>query len=170
MIAYYPMLKHLHMTLALVSLLLFVYRWSLALGGSERLQQKWLKILPHITDPFLLLFGILLAVSLQMNPGQQPWLMGKLIAVRDIAFEANFSGSAGHVGTNPDATFDIDVKDDGVSIGTISVSTGGAFTFTTTSGTAKTVAAGSRIEFTAPANSPAEATVADIAATLKGTA
>ena len=27
MIAYYPMLKHLHMTLALVSLLLFVVRW-----------------------------------------------------------------------------------------------------------------------------------------------
>ena len=33
MIAYYPMLKHLHMTLALVSLLLFLYRWSLALAG-----------------------------------------------------------------------------------------------------------------------------------------
>ncbi|MCX7128572.1 MAG: SirB family protein, partial [Aeromonas sp.] len=27
MIAYYPMFKHLHMTLALVSLLLFIYRW-----------------------------------------------------------------------------------------------------------------------------------------------
>ena len=81
MIAYYPMLKHLHMTLALVSLLLFVYRWGLALGGSERLQQKWLKILPHVNDTFLLLFGVLLAVSLQMSPGQQPWLMGKLIAL-----------------------------------------------------------------------------------------
>ena len=34
MIAYYPMLKHLHMTLAMVSLLLFIYRWSLALAGS----------------------------------------------------------------------------------------------------------------------------------------
>lgn len=96
-------------------------------------------------------------------------LMGKLMAVRDIDFEADFSGSAGHVGTNPDATFDIDVQDDGVSIGTISVSTGGAFTFTTASGTAKTVASGSRIEFYAPSDSPAEATVADIAATLKGT-
>lgn len=96
-------------------------------------------------------------------------LMGKLIAVRDIDFEANFSGSAGHAGTNPDATFDIDVQDDGVSIGTISIATGGTFTFTTTSGTAKTVASGSRIEFYAPSNSPAEATVADIAATLKGT-
>jgi len=97
-------------------------------------------------------------------------LMGKLIAVRDLAFEANFSGSAGHVGTNPGATFAIDVQDDGVSIGTISISSGGAFTFTTVSGAAKTVASGSRIEFWAPSDSPAEATVADIAATLKGTA
>lgn len=96
-------------------------------------------------------------------------LIGKLIAVREIDFEANFSGSSGHVGTNPGATFAIDVQDDGASIGTISISTGGAFTFTTGSGTAKTVAAGSRIEFYAPANSPAEATIEDIAATLAGT-
>lgn len=96
-------------------------------------------------------------------------LIGKVIAVRDIDFEANFSGSSGHVGTNPGATFAIDVQDDGASIGTLSVSTGGAFTFTTSGGTAKTVAAGSRIEFYAPANSPAEATVAKIAATLAGT-
>ncbi|MCF3098293.1 SirB family protein [Aeromonas australiensis] len=81
MIAYYLMFKHLHMTLALVSLLLFIYRWSLALAGSDRVQQKWLKILPHINDTFLLLFGVLLAVALQMSPGQQPWLMAKLIAL-----------------------------------------------------------------------------------------
>ena len=81
MIAYYPMFKHLHMTLALVSLLLFIYRWSLALAGSDRLQKKWLKILPHINDTFLLLFGVLLAVTLQLSPGQQPWLMAKLIAL-----------------------------------------------------------------------------------------
>ena len=39
MIACYPMLKHLHMTLALVSLLLFVYRWgwrSAAASGCSR--------------------------------------------------------------------------------------------------------------------------------------
>ena len=81
MIAYYPLLKHLHMTLALVSLLLFLYRWLLAIGGSPRLQQKWLKVLPHVNDTFLLLLGVLLAVTLQMSPGQQPWLMAKLIAL-----------------------------------------------------------------------------------------
>jgi len=97
-------------------------------------------------------------------------LMGKLATVRDISLSANFSGSYGHVGTNPAATFAIDVKDNGSSIGTISISTGGVFTFSTTSGTAKTVSAGHRLEFYAPANSPADSSIANIAATLKGTA
>jgi hypothetical protein len=97
-------------------------------------------------------------------------LMGKLMVVRDIALPANFSGSYGHVGTNPAATFAIDVKDNGSSIGTISISTGGVFTFTTSSGTAKTISAGHRLEFYAPANSPADSSIANIAATLKGTA
>jgi len=97
-------------------------------------------------------------------------LIHKVMIVRDVDFSADFSGSSGHVGTNPDATFDVDVKDDGSSIGTISVSTSGTFTFTTTSNTAKTVAAGSRLEFYAPSNSPAEATIANFAATLKGLA
>ncbi|RJT32102.1 hypothetical protein D3227_27260 [Mesorhizobium waimense] len=97
-------------------------------------------------------------------------LIGKTVVTRDVAFPANFSGSAGHIGTNPTSTFAIDVQDNGVSIGTISISTGGVFTFTTSSGTAKTVSSGHRLEFYAPANSPADATAANIAATLKGSA
>lgn len=93
--------------------------------------------------------------------------IGKLIAVRTIVFPANFAGSAGHIGTNPTATFAIDVQDNGSSIGTISISTGGTYTFTTASGTAKTVTAGHRIEFVAP--SSVDATAALIAATLLGT-
>ncbi|EOD55957.1 SirB2 family protein [Aeromonas molluscorum] len=81
MIAYYPLLKHLHMTFAIVSILLFIYRWALAINGSPRLQQRWLKILPHVNDTLLLLAGVVLAVTLQMNPGSQPWLLAKLIAL-----------------------------------------------------------------------------------------
>lgn len=95
-------------------------------------------------------------------------LIGKLVTVRGIVFAANFAGSAGHVGVNPDATFEIDVQDDGVSIGTISISTSGVFSFATDGGTEKFVASGSRIEFVASSDSPAEESVSDIAATLKG--
>ena len=82
MIAYYPMFKHLHMTLALVSLLLFIYRWSLALAGSDRLQQKWLKILPHCIDTLLLISGVALAYHLHQTPFvNSPWLGAKLVGL-----------------------------------------------------------------------------------------
>ncbi len=139
----------------------------------------WQKLAPGTSGQFLKTLGaanpawadppydIPLSFSGTPTAGQ---LIGKLIAVRDIALPANFSGAVGHVGTNPSATFAIDVQDNGSTIGTISISSGGAFTFTTSAGTAKTVTSGHRIEFYAPANSPADATVANIAATLKGTA
>lgn len=138
-----------------------------ALGTSPETYASYKAQLQDLLDLIGYPYDLSLSFAGTPDAGQ---LMGKLIAVRDIDFAANFSGSSGHVGTNPGATFAIDVQDDGVTIGTISISTGGAFTFTTTSGTAKTVAAGSRVEFYAPANSPAEATIEDIAATLKGTA
>lgn len=81
MIAYYPLLKHLHMLLALISLLLFLYRWRLALAQSPTLQRKWLKILPHVNDTLLLVAGVWLALLLHFSPGAQPWLLAKLIAL-----------------------------------------------------------------------------------------
>lgn len=100
------------------------------------------------------------------GPPASSEVIGRVVACRDIAFAANFAGSNGYIGTNPTGSFVISVQDDGVTIGTITISTLGAFTFATTGGTAKTVAAGSRLEFVAPA---ADATAADIAATLEGT-
>lgn len=87
---------------------------------------------------------------------------------RAVTFPADFSGSGGQIGTNPTASFAIDVQDDGVSIGTITIGTGGTFTFTTVSGTSKLVAAGSILTFVAPAS--VDATAANAIWTLLGTA
>lgn len=73
-------------------------------------------------------------------------VIGKVVVSRAITIPANMTGSVGHVDTNPTAQFDIDVTDDGVSIGTISIATNGTFTFTTAGGTSKPVAAGSVID------------------------
>ncbi|RUU11040.1 hypothetical protein EOD10_19440 [Mesorhizobium sp. M7A.T.Ca.TU.009.01.3.2] len=86
-------------------------------------------------------------------------VIGRVRIGRNITVPAGMAGSSGGVATNPGATFDIDVRDDGSSIGTISVSTSGTVTFSTAGGTSKAIAAGSEIRFVAPANSPAEATV-----------
>ena len=91
-------------------------------------------------------------------------LLGKVMIARDIVVAADMAGSLGHIDTDPTAAFAVDVRDDGVSIGTISISTGGVFTFTTAGNTAKAVAAGSVIRFVAP--DPADATAAGLAVTI----
>lgn len=92
----YPMLKHLHMTLALISILGFMVRAFWSLKGSEMLQKRWVKIGPHIVDTFLLLSAIGLTIVLQLSPHSQPWLLSKVfmlflyIGFGVIALKAHF--------------------------------------------------------------------------------
>jgi hypothetical protein len=93
-------------------------------------------------------------------------VIGKVVIPRAITLPADLAGAAGHVDTNPTAQFDVDLTDGGASIGTISIATGGTFTFTTVDNTAKSIAAGSVVRFVAPAST--DATVAGLAVTLIG--
>jgi hypothetical protein len=88
-------------------------------------------------------------------------------AVRAVAFAANFSGAYGSVGINPTSTAAYTVKNGATTIGTVSISTSGVFTFTTTSGTSKSLAAGDRLTITAPSSQ--DATLSDVGFTLSGT-
>lgn len=74
-------MKHLHMTLAVLSIALFTLRFIWLLKESPQLQKKWVKITPHVIDTFLLLLGVGLAVKLAINPTEQLWLGEKLLAV-----------------------------------------------------------------------------------------
>lgn len=73
--------------------------------------------------------------------------------VTDVKFflPDNFVGSLGHVETNPSATTDFDVRRNGTSIGTVSVATGGAVTFSTSGSTNENFVSGDRLEIFAPA-------------------
>lgn len=90
-----------------------------------------------------------------------------VMIARDMTFPANLAGSVGRVGINPTAAFNMLLKDDGTTIGTISVATSGAFTFTTTGGTDKNVLAGSVLTLVAPTT--VDATVENMSMTLVGT-
>ena len=90
--------------------------------------------------------------------------MGKVVLPRAVVLPADFAGAAGHVDTPPDDPFVIDVTGDAVSIGTITVSDAGAFTFATTSNEAKALAAGAVVRFVAP--DPADPSIAGLALTL----
>lgn len=77
----YFALKHLHVTFAALSGLLFLVRGIWMVSGSARLQQRWVKIVPHVVDTLLLASAIGLAVWSSQYPGQSPWLTAKVAAL-----------------------------------------------------------------------------------------
>lgn len=84
-------LKHLHMTLAAISVCLFTYRFILTVLESSKLDRKWLKISPHIIDTFLLILGVSLAVQYSINPIEQLWLAEKILALFAYIFTGYYT-------------------------------------------------------------------------------
>lgn len=74
-------LKQLHISCAALSFTGFFVRGLWMLQQSPRLQQRWVKTLPHVVDSLLLGSAILLAVGYQLSPLQHPWLASKIVAL-----------------------------------------------------------------------------------------
>lgn len=77
----YTALKHLHLTFVVIALLLFIIRGILLFLHSPALNQKLFKIAPHIINTIMLASGIVLAIHMGMKPGEQTWLMAKIIGL-----------------------------------------------------------------------------------------
>jgi len=73
--------KYLHISFVSLSYGLFFLRGVWMLRDSPLLQQRWVKIVPHIVDTALLLSAITLAIQLSISPLAAPWLMAKIIAL-----------------------------------------------------------------------------------------
>lgn len=76
-----PLIKELHVTLAVLTAVFFIYRGVLMLAGSGSLHRKWVRIAPHVIDTFLLATGLWLAANFYPTFYYQPWLLIKIIAV-----------------------------------------------------------------------------------------
>lgn len=76
-------LAYLHMVTVGVSIFLFVLRFFWLCRQSAMLQQRWIKILPHINDTLLLVSGVGLVVVNRIYPftAGQSWLTEKLFGV-----------------------------------------------------------------------------------------
>ena len=85
-------------------------------------------------------------------------------AVSNMSFPGNFTGSYGSLGTNPTATATYTINLNGSAVGTISISTGGVFTFTSAGGAAVSMVAGDRL--TLVAQTIPDATLADVGVSL----
>jgi hypothetical protein len=97
-------------------------------------------------------------------PGASQTLL-RYTAARAIAFPNNLVGSVCSVGTNPTSTATLTIKKNGTSVGSISIATSGAATFTSSG---FSLASGDVLTITAQA-SP-DATLADPSVTLAGSA
>lgn len=77
----YEILKHSHLTALLISFTLFFVRGLLMMRESNASKHRAFLIAPHIINFILIGTGICLAVTLHLNPANQPWLAVKLIAL-----------------------------------------------------------------------------------------
>jgi len=76
----WPLIKQLHVTLAVLSACSFCLRGYWMLVRSANLRASRWRWLPHAVDALLLLTGILTAISLSISPAH-PWLAAKLAAI-----------------------------------------------------------------------------------------
>jgi uncharacterized membrane protein SirB2 len=77
----YTLLRTAHIVTIYVSLALFLLRGFWMLRDSPRLNDRWVRVLPHINDTLLLTAAIAMLVVTRLNPLEQPWLMAKIIGL-----------------------------------------------------------------------------------------
>jgi uncharacterized membrane protein SirB2 len=71
----------LHVTAVAASLALFVLRGIWRMQAPERLELRWVRIVPHVVDTALLASAIGLAAMLESYPGKDGWLTAKVAAL-----------------------------------------------------------------------------------------
>lgn len=77
----YALLKMIHVGSIVVSYLLFFLRGVWLMQDSAKLQQRWVKILPHVVDTILLASAVALAMIIQQSPFSDSWLTAKVIGL-----------------------------------------------------------------------------------------
>lgn len=75
------LVKVIHVSCALLSIIGFTTRGILMLRDSPIMQTRWIRIVPHFVDTLLLGSAIWLAVQYELSPGDNPWLLAKIIAL-----------------------------------------------------------------------------------------
>jgi uncharacterized membrane protein SirB2 len=77
-LAFYPALKHLHVTCVALSACGFALRYGWMLSGSPLARARLTRVLPHLVDSLLLLSALGLVMLTGQYPLAQGWLTAKL--------------------------------------------------------------------------------------------
>lgn len=76
---YYQLIKHIHITTAVLSLFGFILRGWWMTRDNPLLNHKLVKILPHINDTLLLVAAVFLSVISGFYPFVEAWLGAKVL-------------------------------------------------------------------------------------------
>ena len=77
----YLVVKHLHITFAVISGSFFLLRGIWMLLDSSMLQRRWVKVVPHAVDTLLLTTALVMVFWSGQYPFAQPWLTAKVLAL-----------------------------------------------------------------------------------------
>jgi uncharacterized membrane protein SirB2 len=77
----YAAIKLIHVSSVIVSYLLFSLRGMWMLQGSAAMQQRWVKVMPHVVDTVLLISAITLAIRIDQDPIHDSWLSAKVVGL-----------------------------------------------------------------------------------------
>lgn len=76
-----PWVRIVHVAAATLSLALFLLRGLWMLLDSPRLQDRWVRVVPHVVDTAFLAAGIALAARIAQYPFVHAWLTAKVLAL-----------------------------------------------------------------------------------------
>jgi len=74
-------LKTIHVVSVILSITGYVIRGVWVIRESSWLQNKWVRVLPHIIDTTLLVSAILLTLQIRQYPFVHGWLTAKVLAL-----------------------------------------------------------------------------------------
>lgn len=77
----YTLIKVVHMSFAMLSVLGFLVRGILKIQGSAIVEKKLVKILPHVIDTVLLVSAITLVIMSGQYPWVAPWVSAKIVGL-----------------------------------------------------------------------------------------
>ena len=77
----YEITKIVHIATAFLSISSFILRGVWMMKSSSLLQNRWVKVVPHINDTILLIAAIILVIVTAQYPGPTTWINIKIIAL-----------------------------------------------------------------------------------------
>ena len=94
------LLKHSHIFFVASSYALFFLRGIWSLNDSPIMRRRWVKIVPHAVDTFLLICALALAFTIRQFPFEETWLTAKVIGLSlyvGLGFIALRNGTSKHI-------------------------------------------------------------------------